>query len=80
MIQVLKNSESKPKTCENGIQGVSFAGLSIVSTPSGWNTIFDCEGIHTKANLKPCNERPPWKASSDVSTGAVQRLMPPSVV
>ena len=33
----------------------------------------------TKAKLKPCNERPLWKASPDASTGAVHGSCPSGV-
>ena len=56
------NRENGSETCENGEQGVSFVGHGRVSTPRR-NAVSDCNGIHTKAFLKPCNEHPPRKVS-----------------
>jgi hypothetical protein len=52
------NRENWSETCENGVQGVSFAGHRCVSTSSDGELSLDCRGIHTKAILTPCNKHP----------------------
>ena len=71
MIQVLKNSESKPKTCENGIQGVHFAGRCAVSTAflAGPQSP-TVKGIHTKVKDLVTNATL-WNISEDVSTSVL---------
>lgn len=54
-----RDEESWSETCENGEQGVSFAGHGSVSTTLVGTRSAAVKGFTSKANTKPCNERPP---------------------
>ena len=56
----LSDWESQPETCENGIQGVPFAGRMSSSTALAGEWLLVSNGLHRKAKLKPCDERPLW--------------------
>ena len=71
MIFVLWTGRAGLELCEIEEQGVSFAGFKCAEYVLGRNALCYCEGIHIRHSLKPCNERPLWKASSDAGTGAV---------
>ena len=59
------------ETCENGVQGVSFAGLRFASTVLQLERELRLRRDSHKAKLKPSNERPLKKVLCCASTSVV---------